>query len=46
MNKIDNYNNNINNNNHLRKSMSMDNKYINQRYNGKNNKIKKVEIPE
>ena len=24
----------------------MDNKYINQRYNEKNNKIKKVEIPE
>ena len=46
LNKIDNYNNNINNNNHLRKSTSMDNKYINQRYNGKNNKIKKVEIPE
>ena len=45
LNKINDYNN-LNNitNNHLRKSTSMDNKYINYRYDLNNNKIKKIKI--
>ena len=47
LNKINDYNNiNLNNitNNHLRKSTSMDNKYINYRYDLNNNKIQKIKI--
>ena len=47
LNKINDYNFiNKNANNHLRKSSSMDNKYINYRYDLNNNKIKKIKIHE
>ena len=44
--KINDYNsiNNINNNNHFRKSSSIDNKYINYRYDLNNNKINKIKF--
>ena len=44
INKINDYNNI--NNNHLRKSSSLDNKYINYRYNINYDKIKKIKVPE